>query len=563
MKSADRNGLASERKQFPGGRSFHRALRAALRFLNTPRSLSVYLLLKHAEWDQLSNLELGPSQYLDTVTGAWGYWKDAQAIALVRKIPWPTSVSRRERAERTFAECERLCAETNHFIDWLASGVYPQDSYLSACRLIVERAKKLAGKILGSLPTDLFGRFGPGSVYELKESPFATVADKVSITPHVTREAEPLFRLALSNTLWESERLRAGLPFIEYAEGNRFTTVPKDGKTDRGICVEPGGNIWVQLAIGDTMKDRLKRVGLHVARNKRKDDPIQLARWTPARPERTGQDIHRDLAAEASRDGSLATLDLSNASDTVARKLVDAILPAEWATLLNMARSPKTFFNGRWVRLEKFSSMGNGFTFELETLIFVCLAHGVCPHLFPGENIFVYGDDIIIPSSDFQNVVACLRAFGFIPNQKKSFSTGFFRESCGGDYWMGFNVRPYFQKKFPDNPVDWIEFRNGLRKAGVMIPDSLIIGELPTELRLYGPPGCDGTFITNDRSLWKTTRRDGSLWVRRVIPIPLRIPLDRWDEWSHLLLACVGVSSRGLTPRDAVAGFRTKSFSIS
>ena len=551
---------------FPGGRAFRRFLLSALRTLNTPVSLGIHLLVENHEWDQLASVACDPRCYLDTPSGVHRYRLDAQATALVRKVPWPTTFSRRAAAESTFEACEARCAETNHFIEWLLSGLAPQDKFLTACRGVLDRAKKAARSILGPLPLDLEGRFGPGTVFEHRGSRPPVVADKVCITPTVTRSAEPIFRFCSERTFWSNERLRVGLPFIAYSEGNRFTTVPKDGKTDRGICVEPGGNIWCQLAVGDVMKERLKRVGLHVARSRAPSDPLQLVhrRLSGLRKE-TGQDIHRRLAEIASRDGHLATLDLRNASDTVARRLVEALLPDDWLQLLGSLRSPKTQYKKRWVYLEKFSSMGNGFTFELETLVFSCLIHGVTG-LWPGVDFWVYGDDIILPSKDFSDVVACLTAFGFEPNKKKSFHTGFFRESCGGDFFLGYNVRPFFVTGFPVTPLDWQQLHNGwCRFLGRTDPLSKRIcsDEVPAKFRVYGPPGSPGVFWTSDSTLWCVVTKRSIAWLSTVQVMPVRIPLDRWDSWCHYTLALLSCGSSGLTPPRSIAGFRLKKVSIS
>lgn len=546
-------------------RRFLRVVQSALRTLNTPLSLSVHLLISSREWDQLAVLAIDPQNYLDTPSGVERYRRDAQAIALVRKVPWPTSFSRKARAMATFEACERRCAETNHFVDWLLSGVRPQDRFLNACRDILGRAKKLASYILGPLPESLSGRFGPGTVFELKGRPWSTVADKVCITPHATRDAVPIFRHLFDQSSWDRERLRAGLPFITVARGNRFTTVPKDGRTDRGICVEPGGNIWSQLAVGDYMKDRLKRVGLDVARSRAPTDPIQLViRTLSGRKTHTGQDTHRWLAEMASRDGSLATIDLSNASDTVARRLVQAILPDDWHSLLDCLRSPLTLINKRWVRLEKFSSMGNGFTFELETLLFACLSHAVAG-LEPGRDLWVYGDDIVVPSRAARDVEACLEAFGFEVNRKKSYSTGFFRESCGADFFCGASVRPFFITDVPKNPLDWMELYNGLLKAGLATKHVLRLcsDEVPVRFRLYGRPGLSGVFWTSDPSSHSTFEKASIRWNRVLSPMPVRVPIERWDDWCHLVVALAGGSSSGLSPPRSIAGFRIILASVS
>lgn len=552
-------------KKIPGGRAFIRVLQSALKTLNTPFSLGVHLLIECGEWDQLACLSTDPLRYLDTPSGVHMYRRDAQAAALVRKVPWPTSFSRKTEAHKTFELCEKRCAETNHFIDWLTSGVRPKDPILSACRGILLRAKKYASYVLGPVPDSLSGRFGPGTVFELKGSRHSTVADKVCITPHVTRGAEPIFRFCYDGSLWDRERLRVGLPFVAYSPGNRFTTVPKDGKTDRGICVEPSGNIWAQLAVGDVMKERLKRVGLNVARKRVPSDPIQLLRRRLSGfREETGQDTHRRLAEIASRDGSLATIDLRNASDTVARRLAEELLPDDWQFLLSSLRSPKTQIGKKWVFLEKFSSMGNGFTFELETLIFACLIHAVTG-LQPGVDFWVYGDDIIVPSGNFRNVTSCLEAFGFEINGRKSFATGLFRESCGGDFYSGEDVRPYFVTGFPASPIDWQELFNGLCRVGLgnRHLQRLCSDEVPLRFRVYGPPGSNGTFWTNDRTLWQVATKRSVTWLTVIQPMPLRIPLERWDSWCHYTLALCSVASNGLVPPRSIVGYKLSKVSIS
>jgi len=54
----------------------------------------------------------------------------------------------------------------------------------------------------------------------------------------------------------------------------------------------------------------------------------------------------------------------------------------------------------------------------------------------------VYGDDIIVPVDTLVHVIRYLEAFGLKVNTDKTFGTGKFRESCGGDYYDGVDVTP-------------------------------------------------------------------------------------------------------------------------
>jgi hypothetical protein len=505
---------------------------------------------------------------LDTVSGVLKYSKDAQALALVTKVPWPTTINRRKAAEKVFQDCESKCAETNYLLSFISEGLFSNDRTLNAMREILHHAKRYLTRLLGPLPDDLSGRFGPGTSFELKGHPFSTVADKLTVLPSSTSDAEPVFRFLAEPTLWFRSRLAEGLPFIARSRGNRFTTVPKNGKTDRGICVEPGGNLWSQLAVGDYMKERLKRVGLDCSRSSEPADPIQrLRRRLSGRFQWTGQHTHREMAYQASLDGAWATLDLSNASDTVATKLVELLLPEDWWQLLRSLRSPHTLHGRRWVHLQKFSSMGNGFTFELETAIFAALIVGVSSfdgkRLCPGEDFWVYGDDIIIPTWASNSVSACLEAFGFRVNEKKSFATGLFRESCGGDFYCGFDVRPFFIKDEPSNPLDWVDLHNQLKRRGLNPTPGLMIGMVPSKLRLFGPPSVGGVFHTHDSVRWRTWNSYQVTWLRRIVPVPRRYPLARWPDWIHLSFALVGGSSEGVMPRNEVSGFKVVPTSVS
>jgi hypothetical protein len=131
-------------------------------------------------------------------------------------------------------------------------------------------------------------------------------------------------------------------------DDGKLEFVPKNAKTFRSTVTEPVLNGLTQLAIGDFLFDRLKRSGLDLR----------------------DQTRNQRLALEGSLTGALATLDLSSASDTISRELVYHLLPLEWAHFLGLSRTGHIKYRGQRYTLEKFSSMGNGYTFPLESLIF-------------------------------------------------------------------------------------------------------------------------------------------------------------------------------------------------
>lgn len=102
--------------------------------------------------------------------------------------------------------------------------------------------------------------------------------------------------------------------------------------------------------------------------------------------------------------------------------------------------------------------MGNGYTFELETLLFSCACRAVAEMegvALNHSNFSVYGDDIVAPSALYDPICSALRFLGFQPNLSKSFNSGPFRESCGGDYFRGEFVRPIFFRSAPTEPSHW------------------------------------------------------------------------------------------------------------
>jgi len=184
-------------------------------------------------------------------------------------------------------------------------------------------------------------------------------------------------------------------------------------------------NTFMQQAVGREIRRRLKRFGVDL------DD----------------QSLNQNLAFEALVE-DLATLDLSMASDTISKAVIWNLLPPAWANLLEQLRSAWTRVDGKWVYLEKFSSMGNSFTFELESLVFWAVAKASCDEVgLPQGKVGVYGDDLIVPQAADDVLREMLDLLGFTVNAEKSFGSGsVFFESCGKHYHNLEDVTPVYQK---------------------------------------------------------------------------------------------------------------------
>jgi hypothetical protein len=236
---------------------------------------------------------------------------------------------------------------------------------------------------------------------------------------------------------------------VDIVEGNRLSFVPKNDKTSRVICIEPSLNVLFQKGICEILTRRINRYfGIDLSNQ---------------------PDINRDMAKSGSVGDHLSTIDLSAASDSVSIGMIRKFLPRSICSWLEITRSPFVNLpNGECHELHMISSMGNAFTFPLETIIFSCIVSacyqaGGIPlrknkvskklgTLSPG-NFAVFGDDIIVDSRVYRKVIRLLQLLGFQANADKSFKEGPFRESCGGDFFNGSPVRGIYIKslKQPQN----------------------------------------------------------------------------------------------------------------
>ncbi len=237
-------------------------------------------------------------------------------------------------------------------------------------------------------------------------------------------------------------------------EGNRLQFVPKTRSISRSICIEPVLNMFLQLGLGSYLEERLeKSLGISLSRQ---------------------PDVNRDLARIGSTSGNYCTVDLESASDSIATKMLKELLPSDFVSWLELLRSPSCELpNGDRVELNMVSTMGNGFTFPLQTMLFSCAVTAAArargfhlgrPRAASEGSWGVFGDDIIVPTGChyfnyrnepvFENygdtlirdVLRLLRLMGFTVNSSKSFFEGPFRESCGADYFNGQLVRGVYVK---------------------------------------------------------------------------------------------------------------------
>jgi len=529
--------------------------------LGSPVSKSVSAMIRAGDWDGISSVKVDPRTY----TIPHSYFLDAIAGSFLRKFePLPTSSDRVAAARAKWREGETQCYRANERLaKFLPSVAYchlsESDEEIAS---FFREARELIGSWIGFKPPSLLeGRFGPGTSFSMKGGK-TTVPDKMSIDPSLTRGALWFLPQWLGSQWGAGVARRRGE--VSFVPGNRFATVPKTCLTHRAIAIEPDINVFYQLGLGKALRTRLR----------------ENTGWDLDR----AQDIHGRVARESSVSREFATLDLSNASDTVCRHLVEVLLPPLWYEQLDGLRSPKTLLDAKWVRLEKFSSMGNGFTFELETLLFAALSvvtsrryghKGVL-----GKDVFCFGDDIICKDDVVPGLRSVLEFCGFSLNVDKSFWGQVpFRESCGQDFFNGKSVRPHFLEEDLEGPEDYIALANGIARLSEQLGELTLpavkkawfqtLDQLPTGIRsCRGPKGLGDIVITDEEKRWSVRQRGSIRYIRCYRPVRYR-KVNVHAFGSDIILACAtyGLGSThprgwawhkdgGVVPRNGVLGYK-------
>lgn len=396
-----------------------------------------------------------------------------QIQALVSKQDFlDLKVNTENVAFNKFLTCEEKCRKTNdRFLD--------KASLSRDTTIVLHYASRKIASILGDCPStaSLDFSFGPGATTGVKKA-FAHPLVKLN----ASLECSSSFVHYAMDFLdefpgWRDSKITDNKVKFKVTP-SKLTFVPKTCLTDRPICIEPLLNGLYQKGIGSFIKDRLYKAGVNLR----------------------DQSINQRAAKEASISGSFATLDLASASDTISYMVVLDLLPPAWFELLERGRSSQASYKGKVIELERFSSMGNAYTFELESLIFYAICYGVCRYMNgdPSE-ICVFGDDLIVRTEQYDLLVQVLEDCGFEVNSSKSFRSGPFRESCGADYLRGCDIRPFYQRTLVSDRTLFI-MHNWFIRACEHKLACLVKSFIKPHNLIYGPDGYgDGHLIGSYR----------------------------------------------------------------
>lgn len=331
-------------------------------------------------------------------------------------------------------------------------------SFSARTKNILSSARDIFRKVLGPFnENEIFSlcRFGPGTssscrksnihLYgklsadiDVTDSAYSWMSELLTVRPDLTVQA-------MDSTVY--------FPDLTYSIGGIMRFVDKTAKVKRQIVVEPHGNMCLQLGAGSFIANRLTLAGLPKHRQAAKN---------------------QQLAFESSITDRLATWDLKCGSGIICKSLVHYLADPSWRNFLDDIRSHYVYEEIKLdsglacslpIHLEKFSEMGNGFTFELETLVFWSLMRASL--IYDGisdKDSYVFGDDLLFPKEGCPGMLKLFNEVGFTVNLDKSFSEGPFRESCGGDFYKGNYVRPFFLKEERYDVCALIGVANKLRR---------------------------------------------------------------------------------------------------
>lgn len=265
------------------------------------------------------------------------------------------------------------------------------------------------------------GRFGPGAV-----------AERYSLARRWEVLSPYLCDSVFSSAGVSEPDLIAASPDDRLFDhrSSRLCAVPKQWNKMRLITVEPAFRSFLQQGARSTLYASIA------------SGPLRGSAYDVGVD---GAAIQRSLALRGSADGSLATIDLSDASDNITWEFVQTVFPDEVVLYLEQCRSPIcTAPDGSSFPLHIYAGMGNATTFVVESLLFGAYVAAISwRHGLRCSRPSVFGDDIICESRLFPYLLEANDDF-FRINTGKSFAMPRpgLRESCGIYAYFGKDVTP-------------------------------------------------------------------------------------------------------------------------
>jgi len=496
-----------------------------------------------------------------------------QVCLTFKKVELSCTPAREARAISTFVQTEREFAEFK-----------PSDGDVD---YFVNVAFTLWSRLLRDIRLDeMIPRHGPGAVgekvtsnqkyswkrwHERLEPYFPFLGNGYSVSSAAPMDDEGYYDIKTREPFVVPEAAGLNRDFEEVSFikpedelPSRVALVPKTLKTPRIIAIEPSCMQFVQQAVKEVLYKLLE---------------AKTSLISAGHVNFTDQSINQRLALRASTDGSLATIDLSEASDRVPRSLALRMFDSnpDLRDAIDACRSTRADVPGYGVLpLQKFASMGNALTFPVEAMYFytICVAALLkkrqLPVTFsnivgtsdrPGviQDVFVYGDDLIVPIEETTFVLDYLLKYNCKVNVRKTFVHGNFRESCGVDAFYGYPVTPVYVRRVPPKDklqatelISWSETAHLFYKKGLWRSASFMYEICERALGESLPfvaddsPGLGRKSFLGYRSVHKWNSRYQRLEVVTWVPEPVYCT-DILDDYAALQKSLSTISEFSFT----------------
>jgi hypothetical protein len=419
---------------------------------------------------------------------------------------------------------------------------------------LLARAKQHVTSVLSKLKLDdLSFSHGPGAVTTCKDRwtrCYETIGSK--------------FCLADTYCLYFNRDHAEQLPECMSAHiAAKLIDVPKDARGPRLICVHPAEAIWVQQGLRRSLE---RAIGAY-----------RFARgpWPRGHVNFDDQTVNGRIALLSSRSRRYATIDMKEASDRISDQLVQ-ILFGSWYSWFGSCRAQKVeipYYDRKGqvydTDLHCYAAMGNATTFPVQSLVFwaICVASLQRQGLHQPGSVFVFGDDIIVPSAAAEEVINDLESFGLVVNRRKSFYRGAFRESCGVDAFNGVNVSPIrwklslYADTLPElQALSDLGMR--LRMSGYHEASVTVYAILRTRLSGFGKGQLFTTVNPNHGQICEYVESESCAWrdaywhssLQKFVSPTWRLVADSFEkqhDWNHVLSSILGLQRTGIGSEPA------------
>lgn len=312
--------------------------------------------------------------------------------------------------------------------------------------LILEHARAFITRLFSSINENediLFDRIiprpGPGATNKPvalnRRFKFNTIYRQIdSVLPY-----DEWFYPSYAEWAWDIPYYRECTHAMEDYTVARFEFVDKVVGKARGICIEQNEMQFFQQGLKRFLYDWIE------------NHPL-----TKGHVNFTHQSVNQSLALASSLSRTHATIDMSEASDRVPRRLVMELF-RDVPSLCKLLDGLSTryidiskYSDINLLECNKFAPMGSGLCFPIMSLIHYALIHSILYISLQNDSslnqIYVYGDDIVIPSTCARPIFDWLPRFGMKINEMKSYVKSSFRESCGVHAYQGLDITPVYFK---------------------------------------------------------------------------------------------------------------------